>query len=295
MNEQLLNMIGQWLEQFEQELNTPDSDQYSAGAEGQSPQGETSPHADLLHRITRQSEQFRHFASQLLSLCDDEHHIETDPLIDCFRKHLDQLNLEWILSSWPLPEQLTTVLAIFSQQNSTLNEELQHVNQLLQRLLGTLGPHLQPSLVQQLRTTLEDLRDFARSRQQYLEHLSRINSAALDLFSQRLQGTTISELEQLHRLWIQSYEECYQQALSQEEYRQAFAALCNNAMALRQHWQQQLDHFYSSCGLVTLAQYDELSRQHHELRRRVRVLEQQASHQRGSSSHFKDRHDSNQG
>lgn len=296
MNEQLLNMMRQWLEQLEQGQDGADPSRYWQQLQAQlsqaTPAGQTTLQADLLHRITRQNEHFRLFAADLIQLCDKDQRIELNQLLDSFRRHLDQLNLDWVMSSWPLPEQLTATLTLLSRQDSPMHASLQQFNQLLQQLLGSLEPHLLPSLVEQLRAFLHQLEAFELAREHYLHQLSQINGEALDKFSQVLSNSTISDLEQLHQLWINCYEERYQIRLTQHDYQQAFGSLCNAAMALRQSWQEQLEQLYSRCGLVTLSQYDELSRQHHELRRRVRALErQQDSVTPDQASHPKDSND----
>ncbi len=299
MSEQLLNMMRQWLELLEQGQANADPGRY--WQQLQSRLAQTTPkdpsrfQADLLYRITRQSEYFHQFAAELLKLCDEDRSITLEQLTDRFRLHLDQLSLDWVLSSWPLPEQLAATLALLTRQNAPPHAELKQLNQLLQQLLGILEPHLQPSLLLQLRDNLTLLENFERQRERYLIQLGRINSEALEGFSHQLADSTISDLEQLHQLWIERYEACYQQRLGEQDYRLAFGALCNAAMALRQGWQQQLEHLYANCGLVTWSQYDELSRQHHELRRRVRNLERQlAASQPGQPPQSKDTHDANQ-
>lgn len=296
MSEQLLNMMRQWLEQLERGSDGAESNRYWQQLRSQlsqaMPEGGSPFQADLLHRITRQSEHFCQFAADLLELCDEEQSVALDQLLDNFRHHLDQLSLDWVLSSWPLPEQLAAVLILLNGQDSPLNTSLKQLNLLLQQLLGTLETQLQPSLRQQLRAGLNRLEAFELAREHYLIQLGQINNRALQQLNQALTESSISDLEQLHQLWINCYEECYQQHLNQPDYQQAFGTLCNAAMAVRQGWQQQLEQFYSSCGLVTLSQYDELSRQHHELRRRVRALErQQDAPQSGTSPFTKDSHD----
>ncbi|GAA0684100.1 hypothetical protein GCM10009104_06740 [Marinobacterium maritimum] len=298
MSEQLLNMMRQWLEQLEQGQNSPHASRYWQELQSQLSQnaseGVSPLQADLLYRITRQSEHFRHFAADLLKLCDEQQSIAPEQLIDSFRQHLDQLSLDWVLSNWPLPEQLAATLALLTGQDSPLHAGLKQLNPLLQQLLGILEPQLQPSVLQQLRNNLNLLEAFERARERYLLQLGHINSEALVRLGHELAGSSISDLEQLHHLWFRCYEECYQQRLNQQDYQQAFGALCNAAMAMRQGWQQQLDLLYARCGLVTLSQYDELSRQHHELRRRVRMLErQQGSAPQGHPPHSKDSHDAN--
>lgn len=298
MSEQLLNMMRQWLEQLEQGQNGADTSRYWQQLQSQLshtiPEGTSPFQAELLYRITRQSKHFCQFANDLLELCDEQQSIALEHLLDRFRRHLDQLSLDWVLSSWPLPEQLTTLQAVFSLQEAPPLAELKQMNQLLQQLLGALEPQLQPSFFRQLSTNLELLENFERRRERYLAQLGRINNEALEKLSLQLTDITISDLDQLHHIWIDCYEECYQQRLGEQEYLQAFGTLCNAAMALRQGWQQQLDQIYAHCGLVTLSQYDELSRQHHELRRRVRNLERQlTSLQQGHPSRPQDTHDAN--
>ncbi|MBA4501900.1 poly(R)-hydroxyalkanoic acid synthase subunit PhaE [Marinobacterium marinum] len=278
MNEQLLNSLRLWLEQLEQ--GRPASD--GLGALQQClfmpPSDNITPQpADLFYRITRQSKQFKQFATRLAELCDTKNSIDSNELITHFQHHLEQLNQDWVLSHWPIPEPLATLFAVAFSQPPNQEDTLHHMNALLTQLLSTLEPHLPLSLLQHLRDRLVQLETFEQSRQAYREQLDRINQEALTHFRQQLIGNTLSDLDQLHQLWSQCYEQCYQNQLQQPAYQQAFGTLCNAAMAIRHTWQQQLNQFYANCGLVTLSQYDELSRQHHQLRRRVRSLEQQLS------------------
>lgn len=279
MSEQLLNIMRQWLEQLEPiKPNSDRGDDWQslqAHFSRQTHQGNSPFHADLLYRVTRQSEQFQQFAEELIQLCDEQNSVDTEVLIERFRSHLNRLNLAWVLSSWPLPEQLAAALALLIPDDSPLQQGLQQLTPLLQQLLGNLSPHLQPSILEQLHTRLQQLEAFEQARTDYLNRLGRITQDALTQLQQQLGDRQIDEIEQLHLLWIQCYEQAYQQQLQQHAYQQAFGDLCNAAMRLRLGWQQQLDQLYAACGLVTLAQYDELSRQHHELRRRVRDLERQ--------------------
>ncbi len=297
MTEQLLNMMRQWLEQLEQQQDGTDPSRYRQTPEPNAkPEGMPPLQANLLHRLTRQSEEFNRFATDLLQQCDEDKTADLQQLLDSFHQHLDQLNLDWVLYSWPLPEQLASALNLLIRQDSPATTGLTQLTELLQQLLGTLEPHLLPSLLLQFRTSLQLMETFEHARAQYLVQLGQINSEALQAFRQQLTNSTIDDLEQLHRRWIQCYEQSYQHRLGQQEYLHAFGALCNAAMALRQDWQQQLEQIYARCGLVTLSQYDELSRQHHELRRRVRNLERlQGTPQNSPPLQPRDPHDAHKG
>ncbi|WP_170069271.1 poly(R)-hydroxyalkanoic acid synthase subunit PhaE [Marinobacterium halophilum] len=279
VNEQFLNMMRQWLDQLEQgqDHNAPEEAQSSFDTQTSSAHSDNPSHADLLYRLTRQSTQFCRFADELLSLHDDTGSVDSTQLLNTFRRHLDRLNQDWVMHSWTLPEQLGILLTLMTRETPQPASDL--LTKLLQQLLNTLEPHTQPSRLAQLRRTLHQLEHFEQARECYLQQLTAINQTALEHLNQHLVKHPIDNLDALHQQWVDCYEQAYQQQLEQPEYLQAFGNLGNAAMALRHGWQQQLEQLYSACGWVTQTQYDALSQQHHELRRRVRVLERQMQQQ----------------
>lgn len=300
MTEQFLQLMRQWLDQLEPSADSTDSGpdwqqlyrQLAAAGDAQAP-----VQVDLLYRITRQNEHFHRFACELLTLYAQQdgapEGLDRDALVGRFRQHLDRLNADWVLHSWPLPAQLNALLLLCNRDDSPLLTGLKPLTDLLRQLLSLFETRLQPSLIQTLRNLLTQLQRFEQAQADYLLQLSRINTEALARFNRQLEALRETSVDELHRLWIDSYEHCYQQALQQDAYARAYAELSNAVMALRQAWQQPLEQLYGRLGLVTQSQYDALSRQHHELRRRVRQLERQLTRSSPVAG-SKDRHDPHQ-
>lgn len=275
MTEQFLNMMRQWLEQLDPQSGINGQANWEqlqqALAAGLS---DTIPteHTDLLLKLTRQSASFNRFATALLEQ-DPQGDIDLSSLLEQFKQHLDQLTSEWVLHSWHLPEQLGILMTLFNVQQAPLQDNLSQFTQLLTKLLGNLQPMARPDFVAQIKECLCLLERFEHARTRYTTQLSTINRLALELMSQQLEAEPVTDLDHLHHLWIESYEQIYQQHIGSSEYCEALGEISNAAMALRHGWQLQCDRFCSALGLTTDTRHDELAQRHHQLRRRVRALE----------------------
>jgi len=279
VTEQILDMMRQWLEQLEQQKETDHSSAqeplqrlFDAGLAQQMPW----EHTELLLKLTRQSESFNRFATALLEQTR-EGSIDREQLLEQLKQHLDELSRDWVMHSWKLPEQLGVLMGLFSCQSPTPEDSLSHFAQLLTSLLSSLQPHARPDLIAQLKENLSLLERFERARAGYITQLSTLNSLALEQMNQQLETASLTDPDHLHQLWIECYETVYQAHLGSPEYSQALGEISNAAMALRLGWQNQRDRICSALGLVTDTRHDELAERHHQLRRRVRKLEQELS------------------
>lgn len=277
MTEQFLNMMRQWLEQLDQQSSTDGQTHWeqlqqalTAGLSDTIP----AEHTDLLLKLTRQSASFNRFATRLLEQ-DPQGDIDLTSLLEQFKQHLDQLSSEWVLHSWHLPEQLGILMTLFTAQQAPLQDNLNQFTQLVTTLLSKLQPTARPDLAAQIKECLSLLERFEHARTRYMAQLSTINSLALELMSQELEAQPLTDLDHLHHLWIESYEQIYQQRIGTSEYCEALGEISNAAMALRHGWQLQCDRLCSALGLTTDTRHDELAQRHHQLRRRVRALERE--------------------
>ncbi|MET3999423.1 poly(R)-hydroxyalkanoic acid synthase subunit PhaE [Marinobacterium sp. MBR-109] len=284
MTEQLLNIMRQWIEQLEQHNSTDEQAGWehmqqllTAGISQQIPQ----EHTELLLKLTRQSASFNRFAAALLQHAQQDS-VDSAVLLDQFKQHLDQLTSDWVLHSWQLPEQLGILMGLFSVQQPPWQDSLNQFAQLLATLLSNLQPVARPDLVTQLKECLCLLERFEHARTGYMAQLSTINALALERMTRQLESDAVTDIDQLHQLWIESYESIYQQHIGSHDYCVALGEISNAAMALRHGWQQQRDRFCSALGLVTDTRHDELAQRHHQLRRRVRGLERELAELRHS-------------
>jgi hypothetical protein len=270
-------MMRQWIEQLEQHDDSAEQADLEplqrlleANVARQIPQ----EHTELLLKLTRQSARFNQFATELLAHSQRDG-VDSNVLLDQFKQHLDQLTRDWVLYSWQLPEQLGILMGLFSAQPLPWQEGFEQFAQLLSTLLSNLRPVARPDLIAQMKESLALLERFEQARKHYMAQLSRINAQALERMARQLEGAAVTDIDQLHQLWIESYESAYQQQIGSQEYCAALGEISNAAMALRQGWQRQRDRFCGALGLVTDTRHDELAQRHHQLRRRVRALERE--------------------
>lgn len=277
MTEELLNMMRQWLDKLEQGQDRVDPDQAREHIRSDPCDGmnTSQKQADLLYRLTRQNEKFCRFAEQLLIMDRDRQGLDASSVLEAYSQHLDQLSLDWIIHSWALPEQLASALMLPKQFPEPSEHGLTQAIERAHQLLAALEASITPALLRPLHGILAQLQAFDHARTNYQSQLALINKTSIEHLHLSLETTEVSDIDTLHGLWIDSYEHAYRQHSVKPEYEEAFGCLCNTAMSLRNAWQQQLDQLYQTAGLVTLTQYDELSAQHHALRRRVRYLENQ--------------------
>ncbi|MGD9858804.1 MAG: poly(R)-hydroxyalkanoic acid synthase subunit PhaE [Marinobacterium sp.] len=295
MSEQLLNIMRQWLDQLEQHTNGEQPggwEQLQQLLNKVNDRQLPEEHAELLLKLTRQSAGFNRFATELLQQAE-QGSIDSEQLLEHFKQHLDELTRDWVLHSWQLPEQLGMLLGLFNLQQAPWQDSLNQFTQLLTGLLANLQPLTRPDLISQLRESISLLERFQQARAAYMAQLSAINTLALEQMSEQLERDAVTDIDHLHRLWIECYESVYQQRIASEEYSLALGEISNAAMALRQGWQQQRDRFCSALGLVTDTRHDELALRHHQLRRRVRTLERELQQLRAvhaPASDHKDTH-----
>lgn len=278
MTDDLHALIRQWLELLTQPSGAASSDDWQSlilQLQTHAWQEMPAHQAEILATLTSQSIEFTRFAGQLIQQLEAGEPLSNTQLLLQFHQHLTRLTQEWVLQRWQMPEQLAGLIRL--QQLDTApwleNPLLRH----LQALLETPLPQLDIPQRERLQQSLALLQEHQQALQLYSGHYQRINREALDTFATALdaEAETLESLEQLHRLWCDSYEQCHQRLLDNTEFQLAHARVGNAAMRLRLFMQQQSDQHLSRLGIASSSQLEIAFKQIHQLRKQLRDLQQQ--------------------
>lgn len=272
MPEHFRKALQQWLDQLEhQSRQGTDWLQLWQSTLDRAPLQASPQSIDLVHQLTRQNQRFEELAQALLDKSTDGQ-LSREHLLETYHQHLDGLCHDWIHSSCFLPDQLALLTPFFTvspdpQQQPT---DFAQVVQRLQQLSS-----LPRSLLQHLQSLLSALLSFQSAQRHHQQQLSQLNQDALHNLADRLQSEGISDIKTLHTRWVDIFESRFKQSLQDKDFIEGFNALLDSGSAVRASWQALTDHVCQRLGLVSLAEYDELSERHQALNDRVWQLEEQ--------------------
>lgn len=244
--------------------------------------------AELAESMAQQIKGFSHYAEQLLdSLQNPESSFNLEQAVDTLSTHLHQQVSEPFYRHLQLPEAMQQPLQQLLQQLGLSPSDYNSFPFLHQG-----ADKQQAQQRQKLLDAAAALTEFSQALQLY----SRLQQQISQKTNQQLveiltdQDNRPETLIELHSLWIDCYEQSYQQQLGRDEYQQAYGRLCNATIAL----QQQLRHYWQqeqrALGIVPFEDYDKLLRNHHQLRkdhkqsqRSIRQLQQTIEQQHQAS------------
>lgn len=271
MSEHFLNLLQHWLAQLQQAEDSTDWLERWRSTLDVLPQPPSPQISDLVFQLTRQNHRFEQLATALLAQ-DEAETLDRDGLLDTYRQHLDRLCNDWIHSSCFLPDQLALLTPFFTVQPQQ-ETDLQSISQQLERFQHLSS--LPRTLLHHLQRLTGRLHDFQQAQQQHSQQLSTLNRRALSRLADHLESSGINSVDELHTRWVAIYEADYSEALLQDDFITGFNTLLESGCHVRLEWQTLINHLCSRFGLVSLADFDELSARHQNLQDRVWALEEQ--------------------
>ncbi len=113
---------------------------------------------------------------------------------------------------------------------------------------------------------------YSQDSARYQALVARVGSEAANRVQEKLAeheepGRQINSMRGLYNLWVDAAEEAWADIAMSDEYREAYAAMTNAQMHVRQLVQQQVAEAGSQLGMPTREEVDSLGRRLQELRR----------------------------
>lgn len=283
MNPNPLDELQQWLETQTAHCQSLLGDHESAPADWRTlldssrtlAQQQPDEQRELTESMVQQAKGFSRYGERLLrSLKQPDRPSDLEQAVRDLSTHLQLQAGESFYRHWQLPESLQQTLLQLGFSPSGFSS----------------FPFLHSSInrskdkhQQQLQQMQQALNEFKEILGLYIELQSQISQRTSDSMILRLQHQEPApeSLAELHQIWVDCYELCYQQQLRTSEYQQTYGRLGNAILTLQQqahdYWQQE----YRGAGLVPSSDYDELLQHHHKLRkshkqsqRQIKRLEQ---------------------
>lgn len=131
----------------------------------------------------------------------------------------------------------------------------------------------------QQQALLEAMGEYVEASNRYNTLILRANADGFERLREKLAertdpGRQIDSLKALYDLWVDAAEEAYAQIALSDEFRDAYGAMVNRQMHVRQLQQRQTEAWCRELGMPTRSEVDSLGRRVQELRREVRVAAQ---------------------
>ena len=128
----------------------------------------------------------------------------------------------------------------------------------------------------QQQALLEAMREYAEASSRYNTLILRANADGFERLREKLAertdpGRQIDSLKALYDLWVDAAEEAYAQIALSDEFREAYGAMVNTQMQVRQRQQRQTDAWCRELGMPTRSEVDSLGKRVQELRRELRA------------------------
>ncbi|WP_346949880.1 poly(R)-hydroxyalkanoic acid synthase subunit PhaE [Dyella sp.] len=128
----------------------------------------------------------------------------------------------------------------------------------------------------QQQALLEAMREYAEASSRYNTLILRANADGFERLREKLTQMTeparqVDSLKALYDLWVDAAEEAYAQIALSDEFREAYGAMVNTQMQVRQRQQRQTDAWCRELGMPTRGEVDSLGKRVQELRRELRA------------------------
>ena len=128
----------------------------------------------------------------------------------------------------------------------------------------------------QQQALLEGMRAYADAAARYNTLIMRANADGFERLREKLTQMTeparqVDSLKALYDLWVDAAEEAYAEIALSDEFREAYGAMVNTQMHVRQLQQRQTDAWCRELGMPTRAEIDSLGKRVQELRRELRA------------------------
>lgn len=269
MNPNPLDDLQQWLETQTAHWQSLLSDHESAPADWQTlldssrrlAEPQSDDQRDLTESMVQQVKGFSRYGERLLrSLQRADPPAELDQAVRDLSTHLQLQAGESFYRHWQLPEPLQQTLLQLGLSPSGFSS----------------FPFLHSSInrskdkhQQQFQQLQQSLTEFMETMSLYIELQNQVSQHTSDTMIQQLQDRNPKPetLSELHQIWVDCYEQCYQQQLGTQEYQQIYGRLGNAMLTMQKqahdYWKQE----YRSVGLVPNSDYAELLQHHHKLRK----------------------------
>ena len=128
----------------------------------------------------------------------------------------------------------------------------------------------------QQQALLEAMREYTDASNRYNTLILRANADGFERLREKLAertdpGRQIDSLKALYDLWVDAAEEAYAQIALSDEFRDAYGAMVNRQMHVRQLQQRQTEAWCRELGMPTRSEVDSLGKRVQELRRELRA------------------------
>ncbi len=216
---------------------------------------------ELTESMVQQAKGFSRYGERLLrSLQHADQPAELDQAVRELSTHLQLQAGESFYRHWQLPESLQQTLLQLGLSPSSFSS----------------FPFLHNSInrskdqhQQQFQQLQQALNEFMETMGLYIEQQNQISQRTSDRMIQQLQDQEPKPetLSELHKIWVDCYEHCYQQQLGTLEYQQIYGRLGNTILTMQKQAQDYWKQEYRGVGLVPNSDYAELLQHHHKLRK----------------------------
>ena len=148
----------------------------------------------------------------------------------------------------------------------------------LGQVLGMPGLGITREKQERLQGAMRDGLAYQKAFQAFQELSNQVNQSALDLLQKKLleRGATnkpLESLRELYVLWVDCSEEANAAFVRGQEYQEASSRMTNALMRVQQHVQGMVDEVLTTFKMPTRRELDSAHRQVHDLKRRLRTLE----------------------
>jgi uncharacterized coiled-coil DUF342 family protein len=129
---------------------------------------------------------------------------------------------------------------------------------------------------------IESYEDLVEFNQRFTEYYKQLSETWMD--AQKKVNTKIpsipqdsEQLEAYKRIWIDIFENDFTQLFDSEKFGQNYGKLVSAELELTKHWENMLNVTLQSMKLPTRKEIDEVYKELHDLRKRVKKLEKKES------------------
>ncbi|MFP8968310.1 poly(R)-hydroxyalkanoic acid synthase subunit PhaE [Pokkaliibacter sp. CJK22405] len=233
---------------------------------------------DAFQDMSKQTEWFTSIGEEMLKSWQNfQPQMGSETLLKQFSSLMQKQVIDNLLKEYALPEQFTALFKTHSFQDDLLFDNAFMTGLKSQLDMPSVGSNreFQEKIQHGSRLWL----DFQESFTRYAELYGSINADTTKLMLEKLdqEEVEVTSLGELHDLWVDCYEQCYQKLVFTDDYRHAHGRLSNAFMAIRKYNIDMRDMQLKTLGMPTRLEMNTALKRQHDARKELRTVHRHLS------------------
>lgn len=265
IQEQLWNNLDQWIKSGIRDSGDPLSKESS--------RADNHTFSQLQSILDAHSKGFVSFGECLLNEITSSHStIIEQEFVTHFKEYLAQQSNSSVLNQFQIPTELLSLVkndpSVFSK-----SDIFSLINRFSEQLWAGQKNSLQPDFAD----TQKKVTEYQNALIEHIDHHKAINNQAIQALLLKLNTDSkeINSLQELHRLWTESYESIYRHSLLDEQFQSSYGRLSNALIELQKQLHDFRNQLFQNAGLASKTGLDSALQRQQQFRKEMRTTKRE--------------------